>query len=58
LSIEIDSNVAIALNNLSTFYEPNTLTGTSKQSLRDEIELRCVGVHKELLEKYSEIQKV
>lgn len=56
MSIEIDANVGIALNNLSSFYGENT--AANRQSLRDDIEVRCVEVHKELLSKYSEIQKV
>jgi hypothetical protein len=56
LSIEVDSNVAVALSNLSTFYETNT--PARRHALRDDIESRCVGAHWELIEKYSEIQKV
>lgn len=55
LSIEIDANVAVALSNLSTFYDSNT--PAKRHTLRDDIETRCVGAHWELIEKYGEIQK-
>jgi len=55
ISTEIDPDMVIALDHLSTFYSENTLA--SRLNLRTQLEGQCVQVQNDFLSQYSLIQE-
>jgi len=51
----MDSEMVLALNHLSTFYDENTLA--NRLNLRGQLEGQCFEVHKQFLTEYSKLQE-